>query len=165
MATTHLRGNPVKTSGELPAQGAKAPAFELCRQDLSTATPGTYEGKKKILNIFASLDTGTCAKSVRAFHEKATGRDGVVVLNISADLPFAAKRFCGAEGIEGAETLSTFRSSFATDFGVRIEDGPMTGLCARAVLVLGEDDTVLHAQLVDEISTEPDYDAALAALG
>lgn len=164
MATITLKGNPIETSGELPAEGQKAPDFELVRQDLSTASLKDYAGKKKVLNIFPSVDTGVCAASVRKFNEKAAGREGVVVLNISADLPFAAKRFCGAEGIEGCETLSTFRSNFADTYGARIASGPMAGLCARAVLVLDENDKVIHRQLVPEIVQEPDYDAALAAL-
>lgn len=165
MAQITFKGNAVQTSGELPAQGERAPDFELVRQNLSTATLATFAGKKKVLNIFPSIDTGVCAKSVRAFHERAAGRSDAVVLNVSADLPFAAKRFCGAEGIENAETLSTFRSRFADDYGVRMTDGPLAGLCARAVLVLDESDRVVHRQLVPDIGQEPDYDAALAALG
>ncbi len=164
MAEIRFKGNAVHTSGELPAEGDRAPAFELVRQDLSTATLASYAGKKKVLNIFPSIDTSVCAKSVRAFHERASGHSDVVVLDISADLPFAAKRFCGAEGIENAETLSTFRSRFADDYGVRMTDGPLAGLCARAVLVLDADDRVVYRQLVPEITQEPDYDAALAAL-
>jgi thioredoxin-dependent peroxiredoxin len=164
MASITLKGNAIHTSGELPAEGSKAPDFELVKQDLSVATLASYAGKKKVLNIFPSIDTGICAASVRKFNEKAAGRAGVAVVNISADLPFAAKRFCGAEGLEGVETLSTFRSRFADDYGLRIADGPMAGLCARAVLVLDENDKVVHRQLVPEIVQEPDYDAALAAL-
>ncbi len=165
MAQITHKGNAVHTSGELPAEGERAPDFELVRQNLSTATLATFAGKKKVLNIFPSIDTGVCAKSVRTFHERAAGRSDAVVLNVSADLPFAAKRFCGAEGIENAETLSTFRSRFADDYGVRLVDGVLVGLCARAVLVLDENDRVVHRQLVPEIGQEPDYDAALAALG
>jgi thioredoxin-dependent peroxiredoxin len=164
MATITLRGTPFHTSGELPAVGAAAPDFELVRQDLSAATLDAYAGKQKVLNIFPSLDTPVCAASVRAFAQKAAGREGVVVLDISADLPFAAKRFCAAEGIVGAETLSSFRSDFAKRYGVEIADGPLQGLCARAVVVLGADDRVKHQQLVPEIGQEPDYEAALAAL-
>lgn len=162
MGKTALKGNPINTSGELPS--GKVPGFELVRQDLSAATLETFSGKKKILNIFPSVDTGVCAKSVRTFNEKAGSKDGVVVLNVSADLPFAAKRFCGAEGLEGVETLSSFRSSFADDYGVKMVDGPFQGLCARAVLVLNEKDEVVHSELVPEIGQEPDYDAALAAV-
>ncbi len=164
MAQITFRGNAVRTSGELPAEGERAPDFELVRQDLSTATLASYAGKKKILNIFPSIDTGICAKSVRTFHEKTAERSDAVVLDISADLPFAARRFCGAEGIANAETLSTFRSSFADTYGVRMLDGSMAGLCARAVLVLDAEDRVVHRELVPEIAQEPNYDAALAAL-
>src|SRR5690606_352623 len=117
MAQITFKGNPVHTSGELPAVGERAPDFELVRQDLSTATLATYAGKKKVLNVFPSIDTGVCAKSVRTFHERMAANGDAVVLNVSADLPFAAKRFCGAEGIENAQTLSTFRSRFADDYG------------------------------------------------
>ena len=117
-----------------------------------------------MLNIFPSIDTSVCATSVRTFNEKASDKDGVVVLNISVDLPFAAKRFCAAEGLEGVATLSAFRSTFPTDYGVKLMDGPMKGLLARAVVVLDENDVVLHRQLVDDIVHEPDYDAALAVL-
>lgn len=164
MASITFKGNPVQTSGELPAVGTQAPSFDLVGQDLSSASLATYAGKKKVLNVFPSLDTPVCAMSVRAFNEKAAALDGVVVLNISADLPFAASRFCAAEGIDGAETLSTFRSAFADAYGLAMTDGPLAGLCARAVLVLDASDQVVYAQLVDEITKEPDYDAALAAL-
>lgn len=163
MAEITFKGKPVRTSGELPAVGDRVPGFELVRQDLSSATLATYAGKRKVLNIFPSLDTSVCAESVRTFHEKASDIDGVVVLDISADLPFAAKRFCGAEGLPNTETLSTFRSSFADDYGVRMTDGPLAGLCARAVLVLDADDRVVHRELVPEIAQEPSYDAALDA--
>lgn len=164
MAQTAFKGSPVHTIGDLPAAGTSAPPFQLVGQDLSTATLETYAGKKKILNVFPSLDTPVCATSVRTFNQRAAGRDGVVVLNVSADLPFASKRFCAAEGIEGAETLSTFRSTFARDYGTELTDGPLAGLNARAVVVLGENDEVLHTELVEDIVEEPDYDAALAAV-
>ena len=164
MAHITLKGDPYRTTGELPAVGAQAPSFELVRQDLAIATLSTYAGQRKVLNIFPSLDTAVCAASVRHFNEKAASREGVAVLNISADLPFAAKRFCVAEGIQGAETLSTFRSTFPGDYGVKILDGPLAGLCARAVLVLDEKNRVVYRQLVPEIAQEPDYDAALKAL-
>ena len=164
MGTTALKGTPIRTSGELPAEGSAAPPFSLARQNLSDATLEDYRGDNVVLNIFPSIDTSVCATSVRTFNEKASGMDGVAVLNVSADLPFAAKRFCGAEGIEGVETLSTFRSDFATDYGVRLEEGPMKGLCARAVLVLDGEGVVIHRELVPEIAQEPDYDAALAVI-
>lgn len=164
MAQITFKGSPIHTGGELPAQGERAPAFELVRADLTPATLARYGGKTKILNIFPSIDTSVCAASVRAFHEKASSLPDVVVLDVSADLPFAAKRFCAAEGLEGVETLSSFRSSFADDYGVRMTDGPLAGLSARAVLVLDAEDRVVHRELVPEIAQEPDYDAALAAI-
>ncbi|MFK7988388.1 MAG: thiol peroxidase [Sandaracinaceae bacterium] len=165
MAKTALGGNPVDTNGDLPSPGAAAPAVSLTGADLADVSLDAYEGKTKILNIFPSVDTSVCATSVRTFNEKAGQKDGVVVLNISADLPFAQKRFCGAEGLEGVATLSTFRSSFASDYGVHLEAGPMAGLCARAVVVVGPDNVVKHAELVSDIANEPNYDDALAALG
>jgi thiol peroxidase len=163
MAQIKFKGNPIHTSGELPQKGERAPDFELVGADLSNATLAKYAGKTKIVNIFPSIDTSVCASSVRKFHEKASGLPGVVVLDVSADLPFAAKRFCAAEGLENVVTLSTFRSSFANDYGVRMTDGPLAGLCARAVLVLDGENRVVHRELVPEIAQEPDYDAALAA--
>jgi thiol peroxidase len=164
MATITLKGNPVQTSGQLPAVGSKAPAFTLTGTDLSEFTLASLAGQKVVLNIFPSLDTGICAMSVRRFNEAAAGLEGTVVLNVSADLPFAQKRFCGAEGIERAKSGSTFRSSFARDYGAEISDGGMRGLCVRAVIVLDETGTVRYTELVPEIVQEPNYDAALAAL-
>ncbi|MCB9730699.1 MAG: thiol peroxidase [Deltaproteobacteria bacterium] len=164
MATITLKGNPISTSGELPAVGSKAPGFTLTAADLSDLTLQDLAGQKAILNIFPSLDTGICAMSVRRFNEEAAKLDGTVIVNVSADLPFAQKRFCGAEGIERAKVGSTFRSSFARDYGAEITEGPMRGLCVRAVIVLDESGTVRYTQLVPEIVQEPDYDAALAAL-
>ena len=163
MASITLKGNAISTAGDLPAVGSTAPDFNLVRNDLSAATLDSYAGKKKILSIFPSVDTPVCATSVRTFNEKAAGLDAAV-LNISADLPFAQKRFCGAEGIENCETLSSFRGSFAQDYGVEITDPPLNGLCSRAILVLDEDNKVLYAEQVPEIAQEPNYDAALAAL-
>jgi thiol peroxidase len=164
MAKITLKGNPISTSGNLPAVGGKAPDFKLVRNDLSEVTLATFAGKRKVLSIFPSIDTPVCATSVRKFNEKAAGVKNAVVLNVSADLPFAHKRFCGAEGIQNVETLSSFRSSFATDYGVKIQDGGLTGLSARAVVVLDENNKVLHAEQVPEIAQEPNYDAALSAL-
>lgn len=165
MATVTLRGNPVDVMGSLPAVGSSAPALTLTAADLSDVTLASFAGKKKILNIFPSVDTPTCATSVRKFNEKAAGRAGVAVLCISADLPFAQQRFCGAEGIEGVVNLSTFRHrEFLHDYGVALASGPLAGLAARAVVVLDADDRVLHAQMVSEIADEPDYEAALAVL-
>lgn len=161
MAQTKFKGTPVHTSGELPAVGSTAPDFTLVKTDLSEGKLSSYSGKK-ILNIFPSIDTGVCQKSVRTFHERAQSLPGVTVLNISADLPFAHNRFCGAEGIKNAESLSTFRSNFGDQYGVKLVDGPLAGLLARSVLVLDEQNKVLHAELVPEIAQEPDYDAALA---
>ncbi len=164
MATTHLKGNPVHTNGELPAVGTKAPDFTLVAGDLSDTTLGDFAGKKKILNIVPSLDTPVCAASARHFNEEASRLDNTVVLVISADLPFAQGRFCTTEGLENVVPLSMMRDrNFAKDYGVLLVDGPLAGICARAVVVLDENDTVVHTQLVDEITTEPDYDAALAA--
>lgn len=165
MATVTLKGNPVDVAGTLPAAGTAAPAFTLTAGDLSDVGLAAFAGKKKILNIFPSVDTPTCATSVRKFNEKAAARDGVAVLCISADLPFAQKRFCGAEGIEGVANLSTFRNpGFAEAYGVKLASGPLAGLTARAVVVLDENDQVLHSELVAEIADEPNYDAALAVL-
>ncbi len=164
MANVTLRGNPLTTNGELPDVGQPAPRFELVGGDLAPITSESLAGKKVVLNIFPSVDTAVCAQSVRTFNERAAGRDDTVVVCVSEDLPFAAKRFCGTEGIDHCATGSGFRSSFADDFGVRLEDGPLQGLMARAVVVLDESGNVVHTQLVGEIAEEPDYDAALSAL-
>jgi thiol peroxidase len=164
MAQVTLRGNPFDTSGELPAVGSTAPDFSLVGSDLAPIDRASLSGKKVVLNIFPSIDTPTCATSVRTFNERAADRDDAVVLCVSEDLPFAAGRFCGAEGIENVKTGSGFRSSFAEDFGVRLEEGPLAGLMARSVVVLDADGKVLYTQLVGEIGDEPDYDGALAAL-
>src|SRR5215207_6417435 len=164
MATVTLRGNDIHTNGELPALGSEAPDFTVTGGDLGDVTLSSLAGHKVILNIFPSLDTATCAMSVRKFNEAAAGREGTVVLCVSQDLPFAQNRFCGAEGIENVKLGSAFRSSFADDYGVRIVDGPMRGLAARSVVVLDDDGKVTYTQLVPEIGQEPDYDSALAAL-
>ncbi|OCX17350.1 thiol peroxidase [Pseudomonas graminis] len=159
------RGSPVQISGELPTVGSKAPAFKLVAADLSDATLETFAGKRKVLNIFPSVDTPTCATSIRKFNAQANELNNAVVLCISADLPFAQARFCGAEGLENVKNLSTMRGAqFMQDYGVAIADGPMVGLTTRAVVVLDENDTVLHSELVPEIGQEPNYDAALAVL-
>ncbi|WP_329742432.1 thiol peroxidase [Dyella sp. A6] len=166
MSQVTLKGNPVQVDGQLPAKGAKAPAFSLVGKDLSDNTLASFAGKRKVLNIFPSVDTPTCAASVRHFNEKAAGLSDTVVLCISADLPFAQARFCGAEGLDDVVTLSTLRGrEFLQDYGVAIASGPLAGLAARAVVVLDADDSVLHTELVGEIADEPNYDAALAALG
>lgn len=165
MATVTLQGNEIHTSGDLPAKGGKAPDFKLTKGDLKEVSLADFQGKKKVLNIFPSIDTPVCANSTRKFNEQGGGRGDAVMLMVSADLPFAFKRFCEAEGLDNVETLSTFRDGgFAKDYGVMITDGPLKGLCARAVVVLDENDQVVHTQLVPEIGEEPDYEAALAAL-
>lgn len=166
MATITRRGTPTTTNGDVPAPGSEVPGFRLVDVDLKDVTLHDYAGKRKVLNIFPSIDTPTCAMSVRKFNEKAAGLSNTVVLCISADLPFAQKRFCGAEGISNVVNLSLMRGrNFAKDYGVLIEDGPLAGLTARAVVVLGTDNKVLHSELVPEIAQEPNYDAALKALG
>jgi thiol peroxidase len=166
MAQTALQGNPVQLSGDLPAVGATAPDFSLTAGDLSDVSLAKYAGKKKLLNIVPSLDTGVCAASTKKFNETMAGRDDAVALVISADLPFASGRFCGAEGITNVINLSMMRSrNFAKDYGVLIVDGPLAGITARAVVVLDADNQVVYTQLVPEITQEPDYDAAMAALG
>lgn len=165
MAETALRGNPVQTSGDLPAVGAAAPAFTLTGGDLGAVTSADLAGQRVVLNIFPSVDTPTCATSVRTFNERASEMENTTVLCVSADLPFAQGRFCGAEGIENVKTASTFKNAdFLTNYGVGMVDGPLEGLCARAVVVLDESGNVLHQQLVSEIADEPDYDAAINAL-
>ncbi|MBZ4622531.1 thiol peroxidase, partial [Mycobacterium avium] len=162
MAQITLRGNPINTVGELPPVGSKAPAFSLTGGDLSPVTSDQFSGKPLVLNIFPSIDTPVCATSVRTFNERAAGA-GATVLNVSKDLPFAQARFCGAEGIENVKTASAFRDSFGDDYGVTIADGPMAGLLARAIVVVGADGNVAYTELVPEIAQEPNYDAALAA--
>lgn len=166
MSQVTLKGNPVQVDGQLPAVGNKAPAFSLVAKDLSDSALASFGGKRKVLNIFPSIDTPTCATSVRRFNEKASQLDNTVVLCISADLPFAQARFCGAEGLDNVVTLSTLRGhDFLKNYGVAIASGPLAGLAARAVVVLDEQDKVLHTELVGEIANEPNYDAALKALG
>lgn len=165
MATITLQGNEIHTSGDLPATGGKAPDFHLVDGELNDRRLADYAGKKKLLNIVPSLDTGVCATSTRKFNEAAAARDNVVMLVISADLPFAQGRFCGAENIDKVIPLSMMRSrNFAKDYGVLITDGPLAGITARAVVVLDEQDNVVYSELVPEIAQEPDYEAALAAL-
>jgi thioredoxin-dependent peroxiredoxin len=165
MATITLRGNEVHTNGKLPKTGNKAPDFMLVDGDLNNVSLGTYKGKKKLLNIVPSLDTPICATSTRKFNESAKGRDDVVFLVISADLPFAMKRFCTAEGADNVVPLAMMRSrNFAKDYGVLIEDGPLAGITARAVVVIDENDQVVYSELVPEIAQEPDYAKALSAL-
>lgn len=163
--TVHFQGNPVSVSGQLPAPGQLAKPFTLVAKDLSDVNLSQYAGKRKVLNIFPSIDTGVCAASVRKFNQLASELDNTVVLCISADLPFAQSRFCGSDGLSNVTTLSTLRGTdFKQDYGVAISEGPLEGLAARAVVVLDASDNVLYSQLVNEITTEPDYDAAIAVL-
>ena len=165
MAKTALKGNPVNTSGELPKSGSALPSFRLVKSDLSEAGPNDFKGKKLLLNIFPSLDTGVCATSVRKFNEKAAGMENTVVLAISKDLPFAMGRFCTTEGITNVVSLSGFRDSeFGKAFGVDLTNGPLKGLYARSVVVTDENWKVKYTELVPEITQEPDYDKALSAL-
>ncbi|QMU68073.1 thiol peroxidase [Streptacidiphilus sp. P02-A3a] len=165
-STVTFRGTPITVEGTFPAVGTAAPAFSLVSKDLGDVTLKDYAGQRKVLNIFPSIDTGTCAASVRKFNELAGGLPNTVVLCVSADLPFAQGRFCGAEGLENVATLSTMRGrDFLSTYGVAIAEGPLTGVAARAVVVLDENDQVIHAELVSEIAQEPNYDAAVKALG
>ena len=164
MAQVTFKGTPVEVQGTLPQVGQSAPDFTLTATDLSDKTLADFAGKRKILNIFPSIDTGVCATSVRKFNEHAANLNNTVVLCIAADLPFAFARFCGAEGIENVVSLSSFRSTFGADYGVNLAGSPLRGLTTRAVVVLDENNQVLHAELVAEIGQEPNYDAALAVL-
>jgi thiol peroxidase len=165
MSQVTLGGSPIEVAGTLPAVGQKAAPFSLVGKDLADVKLNDFAGKRKVLNIVPSLDTPTCATSTRKFNEAASKLENTVVIVISADLPFAATRFCTTEGIENVITASTFRNrEFAGQYGVEIKTGPLAGLTARAVVVLDEDDKVLHVERVSEIKNEPNYDAALAAL-
>lgn len=164
MATVTLKGNAFETVGQLPAVSSKAPGFELVKTDLSVTTLADYQGQKLVLNIFPSIDTPTCATSVRKFNEAAASLKNVTVLCVSADLPFAAARFCGAEGIDNVDTGSSFRSNFGEDYGVDFKTGPLLGLTSRALVVIDESGNVIHTEQVVETADEPNYDAALAVL-
>lgn len=164
MATITLKGTPFNTNSDLPKVGSKAPAFKLAQSVAADVSSESLAGKRIILNIFPSIDTPTCAQSVRTFNEKANALDNTVVVCASQDLPFALSRFCGAEGLEKVVTASGFRSTFASDYGIKIVDGPLAALTARAIVVIGTDGNVLHTELVSEVANEPNYDAALKAL-
>ncbi len=166
MATVTLKGNPIRTIGELPAVGSKAPDFKLTRADLGDVSLKDFAGKKVILNIFPSIDTGTCATSVRKFNKEAGDLPGVVVVGVSKDLPFALGRFCGAEGIDKVVTTSALRpdSEFGKDYGVLFVDGPLAGVFSRSIVVIDESGKVIHAEQVPETVDEPDYARALAAV-
>jgi thioredoxin-dependent peroxiredoxin len=164
MAQVTLGGNPVHTVGELPAVGSAAPSYTLAGADLSDLTPDSFPGKKVVLNIFPSVDTPTCATSVRTFNQAVGDREDAVVVCVSQDLPFAQARFCGTEGLSNVVTASAFRSDFGKDFGIELADGKLAGLFARAVVVVDDSGNVVYTELVPEIAQEPNYDAALAAL-
>ncbi len=164
MAQITLEGNPFQTVGTLPAKGKQAPAFSLTATDLSEKTAQDFAGKTLVLNIFPSIDTSVCAASVRRFNQEASSLANTVVLCISADLPFAHQRFCGAEGLDNVVPLSVFRSGFGADYGVTIADGPIAGLLSRAVVIVDKDGKVVYTEQVPEITQEPDYQAALKAL-
>lgn len=164
MATTHFDGNPTPTSGDLPAVGETLPDFTLVDTSLGEVSLADLKGKKVVLNIFPSVDTGICAESVRKFNEEAAKLENTAVLCVSKDLPFALGRFCGAEGLDNVTPVSAFRSSFGADFGLVLEGSPLKGLLARTVIVTDEDGKIIYTQLVEEIKTEPDYAAAIAAL-
>jgi thiol peroxidase len=161
MAQVTFKGNPIQIKGSLPSVGSKAPDFRLTMQDLKKVGLNDFSGKKKILNIFISLDTPVCSKSMHEFSAKIEGKSNAIVLNISEDLPFAASRFCNTEGLKNTITLSAFHSSFTKDYGVEIGEGALEGLSARAVLVLDTDNKVLYSELVSEITQEPKYEEAL----
>jgi thiol peroxidase len=166
MAKITLRGNPIHTSGELPKLGAKAPDFKLVSKDLKDLTLADFKGKKKILNIFPSIDTPVCALSTKKFNDYAKQHGDTVMLMVSADLPFAQGRFCGNEHLDNVVTLSMMRGQkFGQDYGVMIQDGPLAGVTARAIVVLDANDKVLHTEMVPEIANEPNYESALKALG
>ncbi len=166
MATTNFKGEPFNTSGDLPSVGSDAPGLSLTKTDLSEITCADLQGKQVILNIFPSVDTGVCADSVRRFNQEAANLENTIVLCISRDLPFALGRFCGAEGLDTVVPVSDFRTgNFGRDYGVQIEDGPLAGLLARSIVVVNTDGNVAYTELVPETTQEPNYEAALAALG
>lgn len=165
MAQVTLEGNPLEVAGSFPEKGTQVPDFTLTDSAMQERSLSEWKGQRKVLNIVPSLDTGVCAASARKFNEKASSLDNTVVLVISADLPTAAGRFCETEGLKDVITLSIFRNDdFRRNYGVAIESGPIRGFCARSVIVLDENNQVLHSELVPEIAQEPDYEAALAAL-
>ncbi|WBU89204.1 thiol peroxidase [Cellulophaga omnivescoria] len=165
MAIVTLKGNKINTIGNLPQVGATAPNFTLTKNDLSTATLDNYKGKKVVLNIFPSVDTGTCAQSVREFNKEASTLENTVVLCVSKDLPFAQARFCGAEGLNNVEMLSDFKDgNFGKNYNVAFTDGPLEALLSRSVVVLNEEGKVIHAEQVAETTEEPNYKLALEAL-
>ena len=164
MANITLKGNAISTVGELPEVGSTIKGFELVNDKLEVKKLSDYDGKRKLINIFASIDTGVCAAAARKFNEEAGNLSNTVVINVSKDLPFALGRFCAAEGLDHVETLSDFRGNFGEQYGVSIADGPMKGLLSRAVIVTDENNNVLYTEQVPEITQEPNYDEALAQL-
>lgn len=165
MANITLKGNPINTIGELPQTGSKAVDFKLTKVDLSIASLSDFKGKKIILNIFPSIDTGTCATSVRSFNKVASSLENTIVLCISRDLPFAQKRFCGAEGIENVIMLSDFNTGqFSKDYGLQIIDGPLNGLSSRSIVIINEEGNVVYTEQISETVDEPNYDKALASI-
>ena len=164
MAEITFRGNPIQTVGTLPAVGSPAPAFTLTGMDLSDVALGDFAGQNVVLNIFPSIDTAVCATSVRTFNERAAALEGTAVLNVSADLPFALGRFCGAEGIDKVQSASVFRSDFGDTYGVKIAEGPLAGLMSRAIVIVDGDGAVTYTEQVPEIGQEPDYESAIANL-
>ncbi len=164
MAMTAFRGGPANTIGELPKVGSVVSFSKLVKNDLTEVSTDNYKGKNKVISIFPSIDTGVCATSVRTFNKEAATLTNTVVLNVALDLPFAMARFCGAEGINNVETLSAFKSSFGREWGLELTDTPLSGLLARAVVVLSPDNKVLYTELVSDIVNEPNYQAALAVL-
>lgn len=165
MAQVKLKGNPINTIGELPKVGSKAPDFKLTNGDLKDVSLADFKGKKKILNIVHSVDTGTCATSAKKFNDTAPTLHNAIVLTISADLPFAQGRFCGSENIKNVVMLSMMRDkNFAKDYGVLVVDGPIAGICARSIVVVDENDVVKYTEQVQEVTGEPNYEKAIAAL-
>lgn len=164
MATVNFKGQPVKTIGKLPEVGSKAPEFTLVAQDLSEINLGNFAGKKKIINIVPSLDTGVCATSAKKFQEAIRKEPDAVLISVSMDLPFAQSRFCKSESVDQKQVLSCFRSSFPKDYGVQLIEGPLKGLCSRAVVVLDKDNKVIYVQQVPEITQEPDYDSVMKSI-
>ncbi len=164
MATTHFKGSAVETNGHFPAIGQQAPDFKLVKTDLSEVSLADFKGKRIVFNFFPSVDTGVCATQLKTFSQKMAGDNDTVLLFASRDLPFAFARFCGAEGVENAVTASDFRHNSLQAYGVEMASGPLSGLFARAVLVLDAEHKVVHSEMVSEVTEEPNYDAALAAL-
>jgi len=165
MAKITFKGNPVNTAGDLPRVGGEAPEFALVKTDLSEVSLNDYKGKRVVLNIFPSVDTGVCAASVRRFNDEASKQDNTAVLCVSRDLPFAHARFCGAEGLDNVVSLSEYKDEvFSQNYGVKMVDGPLSGLLSRAVVVIDENGKVVHSEQVDDIVNEPDYEAAIKVL-